>query len=290
MGKKYHIYKITNIANNKVYIGQSINPKDRWRNHLWYANNKQEQYIHCAMAKYGVDKFTFEVIDECNSQQEVDEAEDKYINQYNSRDKEFGYNLKPGGHLRGEWKQSEETKKMMSEKWHSDHPREGIEKTAAANRGQKRAPASEERKRKIGEANAIALKGKKQSQEMIQKRIESIALKYGDKTCNAPGCDRTDGYKYEGIRYCQQHIQRLIKYGTLKLPERVAHNKGQPLSEETKKKLSESLKGREVHNTTKFTEDQITLILSDNRSSRKLAIELNVGRKAIERIRRNKNY
>lgn len=61
---------------------------------------------------------------------------------------------------------------------------------------------------------------------MIDKRVETMAIKYGDKKCNAPGCERTDGYKHEGVRYCEQHIQRMIKYRTLELPKRIPHNKG----------------------------------------------------------------
>lgn len=50
------IYKITNLINNKVYIGQSIHPKRRWNEHIW-GNNKYKSYIHSAIKKYGVKIF-----------------------------------------------------------------------------------------------------------------------------------------------------------------------------------------------------------------------------------------
>lgn len=310
MERKYYIYKIINVINKKVYIGQTLNPNTRWSNHQWYAKNKPAQYIHRAMAKYGIENFNFEIISEYLSKEEVDLAEDKFINEFNSRNKEFGYNIKPGGHLRGIWKHSEETKQKFKLNWKIYHPPESIEKTAAANRGKKRPPASEERKRKIGEANKIALKGKKQSEETIQKRVESIAEKYGDKKCNVPNCDREDGYKHDGIRYCELHIQRLLKYGTTDLPKRVAHNKGKSLSEETKNKLSNSLKGRKVWNKgvshseetkkklsnilkgqeppnkIQFTKEEIESIKKDSRSYRKLAAEYGVSTTVIMRIKK----
>lgn len=61
--------------------------------------NKHKQYIHYAMAKYGVENFTFTIIASCivNDQIDIDNIENIIINQYNSRNKEFGYNLRVGG-------------------------------------------------------------------------------------------------------------------------------------------------------------------------------------------------
>ena len=36
------IYKITNNINGKIYIGQSIDIKERWKQHLYKAYNKKE--------------------------------------------------------------------------------------------------------------------------------------------------------------------------------------------------------------------------------------------------------
>lgn len=86
------IYKIENKINGKIYIGQSIHIEQRWSEHLY-------QSSHCtllkyALAKYGQDNFTFEVIEEC-SQQELNEKEIYWIEFYNSY--ENGYNLTRGG-------------------------------------------------------------------------------------------------------------------------------------------------------------------------------------------------
>lgn len=287
MSKKYYIYKITNNLSGKVYIGQSVQPKVRWRTHKYLAKNqKTNQYVHKAMHKYGVDNFTFEIIGEYDSKELVNTAECGLINQYKARDKEFGYNLKPGGYKRGGWKHSEETKAKQKARWHKVHTPESIEKTAEANRGKK---LSEEHVDAIRQANLgnKRLVGRKQSQEHIDKREATTLENYGSKVCNVSGCKRTDGSKVNGIRYCGKHEQRLRSTGTLELKERgPAWNKGIPISEETRRKLSAALKGREVHNRIEFTPNQIKLIMSYTVSAESLADKYGVSRNVIKRVRR----
>ena len=73
------IYKIQNLVNNKIYIGQSINIDRRFREHC----NRCEQQIDHAIQKYGVDNFTFEVIEECLPEQ-LNDREDYWIKEFNS--------------------------------------------------------------------------------------------------------------------------------------------------------------------------------------------------------------
>lgn len=87
------IYKITNILNNKCYIGQSINIERRWEEHLY--RNTHCTFLRYAIAKYGKDAFTFEVLEEC-SQNQLNEREQYWIKYYNSYG-ENGYNLTMGG-------------------------------------------------------------------------------------------------------------------------------------------------------------------------------------------------
>lgn len=63
------IYKITNIINNKIYVGQSIDIYDRWKQHInKLKNNKHvNKYLQRSFNKYGENNFNFEVIEECNS-------------------------------------------------------------------------------------------------------------------------------------------------------------------------------------------------------------------------------
>ena len=86
------IYKITNIQNNKVYIGQTIRPMEqRFRRHLNDAlNNKLDTHLARAIRKYGAASFTIEQIDTAVTQDELTNKEQYWIRYYNSV--ELGYN------------------------------------------------------------------------------------------------------------------------------------------------------------------------------------------------------
>ena len=94
------VYKITNLINNKVYIGESLNIEERWIEHkLALEEGTHHSYkLQADYNTYGIDKFEFEIIEEVdkelnNSVQELIclVYEDKYIKRYNSIEK--GYNI-----------------------------------------------------------------------------------------------------------------------------------------------------------------------------------------------------
>ncbi len=95
----HYLYRIFHEEKNKNYIGQTKDDKRRWKQHQYYANKlvKSSQYIHRAMKKYGIDKFEFEIIACCKTQKDANETEKILINQYDSRNKEKGYNIEMGG-------------------------------------------------------------------------------------------------------------------------------------------------------------------------------------------------
>lgn len=94
------IYKVTNIINGKIYIGQSINSlslRKTTHKHSALKNNSQS-YFHKAIRKYGWDSFEWEVIDDCNTKQELDIKEIEYITLFESHiSTGKGYNLTKGG-------------------------------------------------------------------------------------------------------------------------------------------------------------------------------------------------
>ena len=93
------IYKITNLINNKIYIGQTIKTVEKRFNQ--HKNNYIKPYfsqivLYKAMKKYGIDNFSCEEIEEVENKQ-LDEREKYWIKYYNSY--YDGYNSTIGGRL-----------------------------------------------------------------------------------------------------------------------------------------------------------------------------------------------
>lgn len=119
------IYKITNILNNKSYIGRRKCVKNKLSSlHRYWGSGS---YIRNAIKKYGLENFTKEYIDFAMSDEELDILEMKYIEKFNTY--KDGYNQTIGGeHFRGEIhnidslreKQSSSLKKFWSNKKNHD--------------------------------------------------------------------------------------------------------------------------------------------------------------------------
>lgn len=88
-----YIYKITNILNQKHYIGQTNNIERRYKEHfIWKLNGSQ--YIDQIISDIGQENFSFEVIEECDLTL-LDEREKYWIKYYDSFYN--GYNRTKGG-------------------------------------------------------------------------------------------------------------------------------------------------------------------------------------------------
>lgn len=90
------IYCITNLINNKRYIGQTYNLSYRWRRHLCDLrhNNHSNNHLQASFNKYGEQSFDYSILEKC-SLIDLDEKEKYWIKIYNSL--ENGYNQADGG-------------------------------------------------------------------------------------------------------------------------------------------------------------------------------------------------
>lgn len=129
------IYRIKNLINGKLYIGQTLDRFiERYWNHLWKLNNHSHdnRHLQSAWDKYGEDSFEFSTIHILKENENIDDLERYYIQQY---DFNSLYNIQHGG---------------------QDHVMLGTH-------------MSDETKNKIGEANRKNMLGKKHSEETKEK-------------------------------------------------------------------------------------------------------------------------
>jgi group I intron endonuclease len=86
------IYKITNVINNKIYIGQTVHTiQHRFQRHINDAINcNLNTHFARAIRKYGKESFRIEIIDTTNSSEELTAKERYWIHFYNSIN--YGYN------------------------------------------------------------------------------------------------------------------------------------------------------------------------------------------------------
>ena len=89
-----YIYKITNLINNKNYIGKTERTIEvRWKEHL-KNQNTLDLPLYRAFNKYGIENFEITQLEECLSEN-IDERENYWILHYNSCQE--GYNCTLGG-------------------------------------------------------------------------------------------------------------------------------------------------------------------------------------------------
>lgn len=124
------IYKITNIINQKIYIGLTTKEKakERYYQHRYLARHLSSQdnsILHKAMAKEGLDNFSFEVIEEIDNVK-LPEREQYWIIYYNSKVPN-GYNITDGGEgtsgfSRPQTLEEREKRRQSQLKFFEEHP------------------------------------------------------------------------------------------------------------------------------------------------------------------------
>lgn len=93
-----YIYEITNLVTNKSYVGQTIQRPGRYiRDHFTRAlrGDCPTRALYISIRRHGRDNFTWSVLVEASSQQELDDLEIKYVKKLNTYND--GYNMQKGG-------------------------------------------------------------------------------------------------------------------------------------------------------------------------------------------------
>ena len=215
------VYKITHIGSGKSYIGISKNIHRRWIQHKSWVNTKNRRSaIYAAMQKYGIDAFTWQIIEECDVDS-LEARERHWIVVFDTFNN--GYNLTGGGEYNKEF--STETRNRMSEaQTGKKQSKDLIGKRVVKGKSHWTygKPRSEETKEKIRKT----LTGKKQDIEVSAKISKSnTGKKMSPEAIEKSRIART------GIKFTDQAKKNLSE----------AH-KGNKASEETKRKMSESRK------------------------------------------------
>ncbi len=253
----HYIYKITNLINSKIYIGQAKNTNQRWRQHQNESKkDKPSMVINYAMKKYGIENFKFEVIASCLDQDAANNTETIIIQQENSYAfLNKGYNVSNGG-----------SNAPKTEEWKR--------KVVATRRAKDNYKHSDETKRKIAMANT-------------GENYHGL-LKPGHSIRNTGKTHFKSGQIFPNTgRVMPNNVKQKL----------LEANKGRKLSQEHKNKLSEIKKnkyhngsfknGASPHNKIQFTEQQTSDIKNDSRSLVAIAVDYNVTPKVISRVKKN---
>lgn len=152
----YTVYQHKNKINGKIYIGiTKQKPEQRWRHGEGY---KSSPHFYAAIQKYGWDNFEHNILFQNLTKEDACQKEQELIIKFNSMNREYGYNSTSGGDV---FIMNDETKQKISQ-------------AMMGNKNGLGHPCSEEKKKKISEAQ----KGKKLTEEHKQKLSEAAKKRH----------------------------------------------------------------------------------------------------------------
>jgi len=240
------VYKVTNLLNNKIYIGKTSKTlEDRKRRH-YYDSKRKKTHFHLALLKYSKESFSWEILrNNCQSLEELNFYEMLYISMFNSNNRLFGYNVTNGGEGILGFKFSEESKKKlresqkevknrpeyrdnqsskMKDKWKEPGYKERISKSL---RGKKRSLESRKRlsEAKKGEKNPQF--GKSLSEETRDKLSKSMKGKSSSWLTGRTAWNKgkTDIYSEEIRKSVSEKIKKLWEDPEYRKHMSLAHKK-----------------------------------------------------------------
>jgi len=236
------VYEIKNKVNGKIYIGQHSSKELG----SYWGSGKLIKY---AIEKYGIENFECTILERCSTKDELNEREKYWIKEKDSTNKNIGYNLTEGGtggdtsefiEYSDEWK--ERQRDITKRHW------ESLSKEELMKRSNKVSGENNGMYGKIG-----YWKDKKIPLEIIQKGLEFRRSYKGEKNPNWRGgtskkeceCGNSINPNNETCSVCRDRSGNKNPFF------------GKQHSEETKKKLSESKKGKKPTNMKQVIVDNI---------------------------------
>lgn len=225
-----YIYKTTNLLNGKIYIGQHTESKF---NQKYLGSGLR---LKDSIRKHGRENFKVELIEKCDSYEELNNREKYWISFFNSENSKIGYNLCAGGVAP---RYDGENHPMYGR----HHSNESKEKNRQSHLGK---ICSEETKRKIG----MKQKGKVISQEQRMAISMAMTGKHLSDEHKRKISEANMGRKQKPV--CEETREKLRKA-----------NLGKQLTEETRRKMSESHKGKFTPGNNKHRSEETKRRLSE---------------------------
>src|ERR1700677_606103 len=208
------VYLISCIITGKQYIGQTRQALNaRWLGHC--SKKSGCTYLSRAIKKYNRKNFSIVEIGRYSTQQDLNDAEEYFVDYYNCRSPN-GYNLKAGGGARGEVHEDARKRQAIAQTGRK-HPKETRKKMSAWQIGK---IVSKETRKKLSVAATDKHYNLGKPFTKTRKRNISKALKG---------------------RKCSEQHKKAISEGHIGL---TPWNKGIPHTKKTKAKLSKLLRGR----------------------------------------------
>lgn len=278
------IYKTTNLANGKIYIG-----KDKNNNPAYLGSGK---ILHLAFQKYGIENFNKEILEECETLEDLNEREKYWIGFYNSTDRKIGYNIALGGNggdIISKHPNKDEIRSKHSEWMIENNPARGRKKTEDEIERWKESFVGKYRdennpnfgsKRTESSKDKMSKTRKKWWNNLSDGEREDISKKISEANKGKEGYWKGKNNDVHS-EWMKQNNPMKGKTHTDDIKQRISEANKKPKSEETKRKLSEANKGKKPGNMVKVEVDGI-VYESLSEASIKTGINLSTLRNRIK--------
>tara|TARA_Y100000361_G_C11158356_1_gene345621 strand:+ start:166 stop:1248 length:1083 start_codon:yes stop_codon:yes gene_type:complete len=198
----YGIIYLYESPSGGIYVGQTIySINDRKKQHIEDVNRGSRFIFHNAMRKYGIDKFTSNIIAVAYSKKELNDLEIYYINYYNSYYKnddgtsnKKGYNMTHGGEGCNGYIFTEEDKAKLSQSLQKYYSNPDNKKKNADRQREyiKRHPEASERHSRFMKEYANRLENKEKTRKIFEE--------YRKKNPNAISEQQTEIWQRDGYK------------------------------------------------------------------------------------------